>query len=235
MWHQIGAAATKLVAIVGWPQLIVIAGLFLLWLLEQILAATKKVKANSITQAAFNLLWGWSKARYPLVARLGNIADQVDAAAKGAETPPKQAIKSSLLAMLLALVAVSFMGCATIYTPPGATTAQKIKDDLSAVGIVEADVKAQCGPQFAPIGASAMALLSVAEAAGQAAAYNIGGAVSLAAQAVPTLASDVNGLICVGRVIDIDYQRLKPKAAPPPLTPKPSPPTPPLKPRPLTS
>lgn len=67
----------QLIAVVGWPQLAVIGLLFVLWALEQILPQTKLVKANSITQAAFNALWAWAKLRYPLVARLGNLADQV--------------------------------------------------------------------------------------------------------------------------------------------------------------
>jgi hypothetical protein len=115
-----------------------------------------------------------------------------------------------------------FSGCATVYTPPGATTAQKLKDDLSAIGIVEADVKAQCGAQFAPLAAQAMCFLSIAEAAGNLSAYNIPGAVQNASMAIPVLAGDVQGLMCVERVIAADYQKLKPKAAPPALTPKPA-------------
>ena len=67
----------QLVAVVGWPQLVVIGALALLWMLEQYLAFTKRVKANSMTQAAFNALWSWAKLRYPLVYRLGNIADEI--------------------------------------------------------------------------------------------------------------------------------------------------------------
>jgi len=128
---------------------------------------------------------------------------------------PKPKATALLLPIVFLLGAGAISGCATIYTPPGATTAQKLKDDLSAIGIVEADVKAQCGAQFAPLGAQAMAILSIAEAAGDVAAYNIAGAVQAAGVALPVVAGDAKGMVCVAKVIQADYQKLKPKAAPP--------------------
>jgi hypothetical protein len=63
------------VAAVGVPQLIVMGVLVLMWGAEQWLSYTKRVKANSTMQAFFNALYAWAKLRYPLVARLGNIAN----------------------------------------------------------------------------------------------------------------------------------------------------------------
>ena len=111
------------------------------------------------------------------------------------------------------LACIAIVGCATVYTPPGATVAQKVKDDLSAVGIVEADVKAQCGAQFAPIGALAMSILSAAEAVGDVAAYNFAGAVTAAAAALPAIITDIKGTACVVGVLRAEYQKLKPRAA----------------------
>src|ERR1700749_2135189 len=76
----------QLVSVVGVPQLIAIGILAALWLLEQILAQTKRVRANSIVQAMFNVLWQWSAGRFPLVTRLGNLADQIAVEVKTVET-----------------------------------------------------------------------------------------------------------------------------------------------------
>lgn len=197
------------VAAIGLPQLIAIGVLCALWLLEQILAATQKVKANSITQVVFNAIYNGVKDRYPLVSKIVGALSNLK--------PPA----SALLPFLL-IPALLLSGCATIYTPAGASTTQKLKDDLSAAGQVEADVKAQCGSQFAPIGALAMSILSVAEVAGDVAAYNFAGAVQAAITALPALVADGKAVACVVRVIRADYQKLKPKAAPPALTPPPS-------------
>lgn len=67
------------------PQTDIIIGLTALWLLEQWLAATKRVRANSAVQAAFNALFAWAKLRYPLVVRLGNLADQLSIEVKTVE------------------------------------------------------------------------------------------------------------------------------------------------------
>lgn len=67
------------------PQTDIIIGLSALWLLEQWLAATKRVRANSAVQAAFNALFAWAKLRYPLVVRLGNLADQLSIEVKTVE------------------------------------------------------------------------------------------------------------------------------------------------------
>jgi hypothetical protein len=123
------------------------------------------------------------------------------------------------LVVCSALAVIAFVGCGTIYTPPGATTAQKLKDDLSAIGIVEADVKAQCGADVAPLGAQAMAILSIAEAAGNVAAYNFAGAVQAAITALPVVIADGKAVACIVGVLRTDYAKLKPKAAPPASTP----------------
>jgi len=106
------------VAAVGVPQLVVIGALVVLWLLEQILAATKKVTANSITQSIFNALWTWAKWRYPLVAKLGNVASPP---APDKATPNNTPTLSMLLP-LLALPALLSVGCTV-------TARQALKQD----------------------------------------------------------------------------------------------------------
>jgi hypothetical protein len=98
-------------------QVVAIVGLAALWLLEQYLGATKRVKANSLVQAVFNTLYARARLRFPLVAKLGNIADELQltaaaAAEKAKGTPPAPPV--ALLVILSAsLLAVASSGCAT--------------------------------------------------------------------------------------------------------------------------
>lgn len=117
------------------------------------------------------------------------------------------------LVICSAMACIAFAGCATSATPAGATTAQKLKDDLSAIAQVEADVKAQCGPLFAPVGATATAILSAAAGVTAAMSGNITAAITAALQLYPIVSADVKGAQCVYGVIKGDYAKLKPVAA----------------------
>lgn len=131
------------------------------------------------------------------------------------EEPPVPPVAMLIPIALLTSIILSFPGCATSATKPGATLADKFHDDEVAFKQVEADVKAQCGPKFAPIGVLAAAALSLAADISTA---NYIGAVEAAATALPAIIADAQALACVEKVVAADYQKLKPGA--PPLTAK---------------
>jgi hypothetical protein len=109
---------TLVAAAGGWQPLVLIGLLGALWLLEQILAATNKVRANSITQVVFNALWAWARLRYPLIARLGNVA----APDEKPPTKPGSGGGGAAL-MLLPLVVLALTGCHGYKAPTYATLA----------------------------------------------------------------------------------------------------------------
>lgn len=115
MANQLLAGVSHFVAVVGVAQLIVIGSLGALLLLEQLLAATKRVRANSIVQAFANALYAWARVRYPLVAKLGNIAQLEAAASAAAIEEPKSSSSGGAPppAALLVFVAAAFLvaGC----------------------------------------------------------------------------------------------------------------------------
>jgi len=106
-------------------------------------------------------------------------------------------------------------GCATSMTASGASTIQKLHDDEAALKQFESDVKTQCGPQFAPLAATAGAILGIAEGIAAAASGNISVAIQAAVAAFPVVAADVAGMRCVYSVVTADYQKFKPTAAKP--------------------
>jgi hypothetical protein len=105
--------------VVAHEQTAAIVGLALLWLLEQILAATDRVHANSIVQAIFNFLYARARLRFPLVARLGNIAAELEAEAEAAKSapssppPPPAVPPAAVLLVLLSAALLAASGCAT--------------------------------------------------------------------------------------------------------------------------
>lgn len=111
----------------------------------------------------------------------------------------------ALLALALGLLV---SGCATIATPPGATLAQKLKDDQAAAEKIAADVATVCGPQFKSLTPVFADILSVA-----ADPTNVLADVLAAANAYPILASDAKATICVVTTISRDIKALKPAKA----------------------
>lgn len=104
-------------------------------------------------------------------------------------------------------------GCATSGTLPGATTAQKMSADVVAVAKVANDVKANCGPQFAPLSPLIVAALAVATDP-----YNAVADIAAALQVIPALVQDYKAFACIVTTIRDDYNALKPKPAPGPVT-----------------
>lgn len=105
-----------LVASVGAGQLAAIAALGAMWLLEQYLGASKRVRANSIVQALFNVLYSRARLRFALVAKLGNIAAELEAetaAAKGSSSisPPPAPPAAGLLVLVISASLLAASGC----------------------------------------------------------------------------------------------------------------------------
>lgn len=113
-----------------------------------------------------------------------------------------------LFVAAVGLAIVALAGCATIATPPGATLAQKLKDDQAAAEKIAADVATACGPQFKSLTPVFADILSVA-----ADPTNVLADVLAAANAYPILASDAKATICVVTVIVKDLKALKPAKA----------------------
>lgn len=111
----------------------------------------------------------------------------------------------ALLALALGLLV---SGCITSATKPGATLAQKLKDDEAAVQMMATDVATQCGPQFKSLTPVFSDILAVA-----ADPTNVLADVLAAANAYPILASDAKATICVVTVIVKDLKALKPAKA----------------------
>lgn len=99
-------------------------------------------------------------------------------------------------------------GCATSGTLQNATTAQKMTADVVALGKVANDVKAKCGPEFAPLAPLIMSALQVA-----ADPYNAVADIAAALQAIPALVQDYKAFACIVTTIRDDYNALKPKPA----------------------
>lgn len=175
------------------PHYQVALGVLAYAILEFWLGRTKVVQSNSSLELAATLAKKALLDRIPLIGKL----------VKAMATPT----------MVLILASVTLTGCPLSTTPAGATTAQKLKADMDAIAQIELDVKTQCGANFAPLAVQAGAALSIAEAAANAYAGNIAGAVGAAATAYPALAGDAQGIACVVRVLQADYQKYKPHSA----------------------
>lgn len=214
----------QLVAAIGLPQFIALCVLGALWLLEQILAQTKSVRANSIVQAVFNALYKLGAARFPLVSRLSNVADQVILQIEQttttatvavdktpAETPAartKQAgfVRMGVLLVVAALgVTICLVGCATSATPKGATLAQKVADDGAALNQIMLDVEQKCGPQFVSLTPVLNGILAVAKDP-----TNVIGDVIAAIDAYAPLKADAGAALCVLKTVTADIKALQP-------------------------
>lgn len=158
--------------------------------LEYFLGRTKLVQANSSLELLANMAKKALLDRVPLLGRL----------VKAMATP----------AAMIVAMSLAVNGCALSTTPAGATTAQKLQSDMAAIGQVELDVKAQCGPQFAPLASTAGAIVSIAAAAGYTVAGNYAGAVAAAVAAWPAVYADAKAVACIVEVLKADYQKFKP-------------------------
>jgi hypothetical protein len=144
MLTQLWTAGGHVVALCrAHSQATVIVALSILVLIEQLLPATDRVKANSTSQLFANgvrvlvrVLYSWARTRFPLVAKLGEVAEEV-AAGEGGEAPgspappatappappapqgppPPPAGPSGLLPLLLfPLLFLAVAGCGSLQT-----------------------------------------------------------------------------------------------------------------------
>lgn len=206
---------------------LVFLGIALVSEILSLLKNQKVTRANGIIHVLLLVAVRYLGARIPALAKLAAALNlQVDPPAPTPSSSDGGSVIKMLLPFAIGLsLAVGASGCILSTTPAGATTTQKLKSDIDAIGQIEADVKAQCGAQFAPLAVTATALLSAAQGIGSAMAGDIMGALQAAAAIAPVVAADVKGSICVYNVIKADYAKLKPPKSPPP--PQPATPPPP--------
>lgn len=112
------------------------------------------------------------------------------------------------VSMLIAAIALSVAGCATVATPSGASFGQKLKDDEAVLRQAFDDVKTECGPQFASLAPAFAAVVAAASDP-----YNVTGDLLAVLDAYPAIVSDVKALACVYKVVVRDLKAAKPKAA----------------------
>lgn len=108
---------------------------------------------------------------------------------------------------LVALVLlVAFAGCATVSTPPNATTIQKLVADEAVVQQIINDVKEKCVPQFASLVPTVLAALAIA-----ANPTDVLSDIMSVVKAAPDLYKDGQGVACVIQVVVDDIKAAKPK------------------------
>jgi hypothetical protein len=178
--------------------------------LEWVLPRTKLFKADSGLELLANAGKKILLDKIPIVGRLVAFLATQEATPAAEGAAPRaggQAGKTDLLLMIGFGLARSARhgGCATTASPAGASTAQKLQDDMAAAKQIAVDVEAKCGSMYVPIvPAIASALMTASTAPGAM------GIILACIEAAPAVYTDAQALVCAIKVVAEDLKALKP-------------------------